>query len=276
MKKIYGLFILMMLSLILQGCSLSTDMLKLEEPVVEIEDKLVGVYIQILEYNNQGDLVETLPLFGEEGYLYVIHQSEDEDQIIDIDDIMSPDIYRVNMAYDVHETIIDGVTKSRVKETYDIYIKTGSIHYGKMFQANEIKKVDGIYEIGTSSNFSMVNVNKYSTKLTDSFIDDDIEYTYEFIVHLELVDDLSQMKIIEFNDLNEVIRETIITEPILTFETLAQTSYVIVEEKTTNNLNQENILRNIYSRGNVARIPTLFLNSHGFVPNQGNIQLTFK
>src|SRR5690606_40377756 len=69
----------------------SSDLLKLEEPIVEIEDKLVGVYIQILEYNNQGDLVETLPLFGEEGYLYVIHQSEDEDQIIDIDDIMSPD-----------------------------------------------------------------------------------------------------------------------------------------------------------------------------------------
>lgn len=247
------------------------------EPIAEETRKLVGLYIQVTDHESE-TFRELLPDFGEEGAVYflkgMVYNEGLSTTIFSYDGYGILEIHNSNH---IKNDTIDGVTTKTIIQSASGVMLFGPEVKGKTIDILPLyDDGEGPYLYGGGHGFITDRGEKNETNFKDEYIEDGIKYIVEFSLSFSLIDELTEVNVIEMNNQNQIIKSTSFNEPFQDYETSTDTAYVIFEEVYKNNLGELYSKRAIYQRGKEHYIRLNFLVHPILVLHDQAFILTFK
>ena len=245
MKKLLSLVVLIVGIFLLSGCELKKDTsidLDNETPPIEIEPLMVGFYIQI---QDKKDYTNLLPVYGnEEAVFYYSHRVDNT-----FNTASGYGLNKRHVSVRSLEDTINGV-KTHIDETeIEVTILVSNELDGSYMNVYPI--YEGDYSLGETFNGTMIQggISSTLTYKNEVKIDNKI-VRKQFKITVNVQNTLEQVEIIEMSSVEEVLKRTVITEPINTYDTLALTSYVIIKETFRDSQGSTYVKTSIYDKYN--------------------------
>lgn len=269
MKKIIGLLVLIVGLFLLSGYALKKDTqidLDLDIPPIVTEPIMVGFYIQIK--NNQ-DWTNLLPLYGNDDAVYYYFYEEDKTTYQEIG-------YGLNKMHLSLKELDE--TKNGVKTT----IHENGIEV-TLLASNELEGAtlyiypiyEGDFTLGESSIGTMIQGGVSSTRSFTSEVKRNNEIVRNlFKITITVENTLEQVEIIEMSSSDEVLKRAVITEPLKNYDTLTDTSYVLIKETFRDSRGTTYVKTSVYDEYNLT-VTLNFGGKYGLIKTE-YLTLNFK
>lgn len=274
MKKVVTIMFVLILIIALQACQLAKGE---ETPRTEIEDenRLSGMYFQILSYDSQGLYISVLPEFDESDKVYIEHVVYDyhgnPTERLDA----SSNLVNIHTSTNILSHTIDGITTHTRHNIFTFEMILGNMHNGNILQMHIIK-TDGVNSIlEQGQGYSLSHLSTMSTRFDDDYIKNNVVYKTSFEIKVRMIDTLKSVNIIEFDRGHNVQKSTSSTVPIKTYIPMQTTAYIIIEEVFEDLQGEEYIKRTIYNNDKNHYVQLYFLDSLGIVNQNNTMEIRF-
>lgn len=278
MKKIMIFGILISFLMVLGSCQLAqNDIVPTEQEDDKLDDKhLEGIYLQIRDSESE-TVTKLLPEYGEEGAVYLLNATiYNHETSTSIFRDESYGFINVNQKINIHHDTVDDITtKTITLDTqasliFSPVVAEKIVDLIPIFTGDERPTGDGT--IGHMMNRG----SSVESKFQDEYEIDGVFYIIKFTISFSIIDELTEVNIIEMSDEHIMIQSTRISEPVSTFETSTETAYVVIEEVYKNSQNERYTKRTIYDRGKNHSVSLHFFNHPLMIINDQKLHISFK